>query len=128
MSEQEAVGSADGGAEPGPTMPELLTMAADVVSMVDGLVRSADVGHGIVSVHVMTQAAAEYLAWRLALDQVNEFEPTRSCHRFAVWSGGEWPQAEFRVFCRGDLNYPLRTFPRRDLHTVAQTATLPGAA
>ncbi|MBO9553213.1 hypothetical protein [Cellulomonas sp.] len=97
---------------PGPTIPELLTMAADVVAMVDGHVASTDVGHGVVSVHVTCQAAAEYLAWRLALDHVEEYPPTRTCHAFAVWSGGEWPEGEFKVFCRGELVPPLRSFPR----------------
>ncbi|WP_203752470.1 hypothetical protein [Cellulomonas chitinilytica] len=104
-------------------MLELLTMASDVVAMVDGHVRSTDVGHGIVSVHVTCQAAAEYLAWRLALDRVTTYEPTRTCHGFAVWSGGEWPEAEFKVFCRGDLVPPLRTFPCRELPAVANTTT-----
>jgi len=112
MTELASRRTAQASAGPGPTIPELLTMAADVVAMVDGHVESADVGHGIVSVHVRTQAAAEYLAWRLALDQVTEYEPTRTCHGFAVWSGGEWPEAEFKVFCRGSLERPLRSFPR----------------
>lgn len=114
--------------EPGPTIPELLTMAADVVAMVDGHVRSTDIGHGIVSVHVTCQAAAEYLAWRLALDEVTVYEPTRTCHGFAVWSGGAWPEAEFKVFCRGDLVPPLRTFPCRELQGIPSTPVVAEAA
>lgn len=118
----------DASTEPGPTIPELLTMAADVVAMVDGHVRSTDVGHGIVSVHVTCQAAAEYLAWRLALDQVTVYEPTRTCLGFAVWSGGAWPEAGFKVFCRGDLVPPLRTFPCRELQGVRDTTIVAEAA
>jgi hypothetical protein len=113
--------------EPGPTLLELLTMAADIVAMVDDHVQSTDVGHGIVSVHVTCQAAAEYLAWRLALDHVEEYEPTRTCHGFAVWSGGEWPEAEYKVFCRGDLVHPLHSFPRPELQPITDTS-VPGAA
>jgi hypothetical protein len=123
-----AAGTEVGPVEQGPTIPELLIMAADVVAMVDGHVHSADVGHGIVSVHVTCQAAAEYLAWRLALDHVEEYEPTRTCHGFAVWSGGSWPEAEFKVFCRGDLVPPLHSFPRTELPPIADTPTVPGAA
>jgi hypothetical protein len=112
----------------GPTIPELLTMAADVVAMVEGHVRSTDIGYGIVSVHVTCQAAAEYLAWRLALDHVAVYEATRTCHGFAVWSGGAWPEAEFRVFCRGDLVPPLRTFPCRELPASRRTAAVIQAA
>lgn len=113
--------------EPGPTITELLTMAADLVAMADGQGESVDVGHGIVSVHVATQTAAEHLAWRLALDEVAEYQPTRTCDGFAVWSGGEWPEAEFMVFCRGDLVRPLRAFPR-ELHVVADATAVTGAA
>lgn len=128
MSELPAEPGGETSTEPGPTLYELLTMAADIVSMVEGHVRSADVGHGIVSVHVTCQAAAEYLAWRLSLDEVEQYEPTRTCHGFAVWSGGAWPEAEFKVFCRGDLVPPLHSFPRRELYTTTDTPTLPGAA
>src|SRR5689334_13305265 len=115
-------------AELGPTLPELLTMAADMVAMIDGHVQAADVGHGIVSVHVTCQAAAEYLAWRLALERVEVYEPTRTCHGFAVWSGGTWPEAEFKVFCRGDMVPPLRTFPCRELQGVEDTSIVAKAA
>jgi hypothetical protein len=128
MSELTASRIEDALVDPGPTIPELLTMAADVVAMVDRHVRSTDVGHGIVSVHVTCQAVAEYLAWRLALDHVTEYEPTRTCPGFAVWSGGTWPEAEFKVFCGGDLVPPLRTFPCPELLGAVQTTSVPGAA
>ncbi|MGY4645026.1 hypothetical protein [Cellulomonas sp. URHB0016] len=122
MSELAAAGRTEStSVEVGPAILELLTMASDVVAMVDGHVRSTDVGHGIVSVHVTCQAAAEYLAWRLALDHVTTYEATRTCHGFAVWSGGSWPEAEFKVFCRGDLVPPLRTFPSLELQAGAVT-------
>jgi len=123
MSELAAKQTAEASVETGPTLLELLTMAADVVAMVGDHVQSTDVGHGIVSVHVTCQAAAEYLAWRLALDHVEEYQPTRTCHGFAVWSGGAWPEAEFKVFCRGDLVHPLHSFPRPELQPVTDTTT-----
>lgn len=128
MSDLPAGQAGEVSIESGPTIPELLTMAADVVAMVDGHVQSTAVGHGIVSVHVTCQAVAEYLAWRLALDHVAEYEPTGICHGFAVWSGGAWPEAEFQVFCRGALVPPLRTFPGPELLGAMQTAAVPGAA
>lgn len=114
--------------EPGPTITELLTMAADVVTMVRGQVEWVGVGLGVVSVRATSQTAAEYLAWRLALGHVADYEPTRTCEGFAVWSGGGWPEPEFKVFCGGDLVRPLRAFPRREPRTAPVATALPGAA
>lgn len=118
--------AAEATAELGPTIPELLTMAADVVAMVDGRVESASVGLGIVSVHVTSQSAAEYLAWRLGLDQIADYEPSGQSPGFAVWSGGAWPEAKFKVFCAADLVRPLRAFPRRELYVVVDDRAVSG--
>ncbi|MDM7856656.1 hypothetical protein [Cellulomonas alba] len=115
-------------AEVGPTISELLTMAADMVAMVNGQVEWAGVGHGVVSVRANTQTDAEYLAWRLALGEVADYEATRTCAGFAVWSGGTWPEAEFKVFCGGELVRPLRAFPRRDRVSADDAAAVAGAA
>jgi hypothetical protein len=112
----------DTSAELGPSVTELLTMAADVVAMVHGRVESATVGLGIVSVHVASQADAEHLAWRLGLGHVEDYEPNAHGHGFAVWSGGAWPEAKFKVFCAADLVRPVRAFPRRDLHLESAVA------
>lgn len=115
-------------AEAGPTIAELLTMAADMVAMVNGQVEWVGVGQGIVSVRAKTQTDAEYLAWRLALGEVADYEPTRTCAGFAVWSGGTWPEAEFKVFCGGELVRPLRAFPRAEPQVLADSAAVAGAA
>jgi len=118
----------DTAAELGPSVTELLTMAADVVAMVDGRVESATVGLGIVSVHVASQADAEHLAWRLGLGHVEDYESNAHSHGFAVWSGGAWPEAQFKVFCVGELARPLRAFPRPELHVLTDTTAVSGAA
>jgi hypothetical protein len=118
----------DTSAELGPSVIELLTMAADVVGMVDGRVESATVGLGIVSVQVTSQADAEHLAWRLGLGQVEDFEPNGQTRGFAVWTGGAWPEAQFKVFCAGQLVRPLRAFPRAELHVLTDTTAVSGAA
>lgn len=124
-----AVGQApDTSAELGPSVTELLTMAADVVAMAHGRVASATVGLGIVSVHVTSQADAEYLAWRLGLGHVEDYESNAHSHGFAVWSGGAWPEAQFKVFCAGQLVRPLRAFPRSELHVVTDGTVGSGAA
>lgn len=124
-----AVGQApDTSAELGPSVTELLTMAADVVAMAHGRVESATVGLGIVSVHVTSQADAEHLAWRLGLGHVEDYEANAHSHGFAVWSGGAWPEAQFKVFCAGDLVRPLRAFPRPELHVATDSTVVSGAA
>lgn len=128
MSMLTAAQPMDTSAELGPTIPELLTMAADVVAMVHGRVDSATVGLGIVSVHVSSQADAEHLAWWLGLGHVVDYEPDGQSPGFAVWTGGAWPEAQFKVFCAGDLVRPLRAFPRRELHVVADDTAVSGAA
>ncbi|GCD20561.1 hypothetical protein CTKZ_21230 [Cellulomonas algicola] len=126
MSELTTGGAA--AEEPGPTITELLTMAADVVAMVHGQVSWVGVGHGILSVRANTQPTAEYLAWRLALGRVADYEPTPTSEGFAVWSGGAWPEPEFKVFCGGELVRPLRAFPRSDQYKEPAPKALPGAA
>jgi hypothetical protein len=118
----------DTSAELGPSVTELLTMASDVVAMVNGRVESATVGLGIVSVHVASQADAEHLAWRPGLGQVEDYESNAHSHGFAVWSGGAWPAARFKVFCAGELVRPLRAFPRPQLHLLTDTTAVSGAA
>jgi hypothetical protein len=114
-----AVGEAvDLSADLGPTVEELLTMAADVVAMVDGRVEVVNVGQGTVSVHVTSQSDAEHLAWRLGLGDVAEYEPSEESRGFAVWTGGRWPEPRFTVFCAAELVRPLRAFPRTSLRVV----------
>ncbi|MFI2102923.1 hypothetical protein ACH436_06500 [Isoptericola sp. NPDC019693] len=117
----------DTSVEIGPTVPELLTMAADIVGMVDGGVTTVQVGHGGVLLHVASQTAAEYLAWRLGLDQVLDLATSHADHVFAVWKGGRWPEAHFRVFCDAEPVRPLRAFPRGEGRTSADTAIVNGA-
>lgn len=97
---------------PGPTMAELLIMATDIVAMVDGRIAHVGIGQGVISVHVDEQAAAEYLALRLCLGRVREY-PDNEHGRgsFVVWSGGSFPEAEYRVFYGGEIRGGLRVFP-----------------
>ncbi len=115
----------DTSAEIGPTVPELLAMAADIIDMVSGRVVTVEVGGGGVSVHVASQTAAEYLAWRLGLDKVLDLSASRSGHVSAVWKGGRWPEAQFRVFCDAEPVRPLRAFPRDG--RTGDTAIMSGA-
>lgn len=114
MSDVDVGQTLDTSGEIGPTVPELLAMAADIIAMADGRVVTVEVGNGGVSVHVGSQTAAEYLAWRLGLDQVLEVATCQSGHPFAVWKGGTWPEAQFQVFCDVEPVRPLRAFPRRE--------------
>ncbi|MFE7407160.1 hypothetical protein [Isoptericola sp. NPDC057559] len=114
--------------EIGPTVPELLAMATDIVDMVDGRVIAVEVCGGAVSVHVASQTAAEYLAWRLGLDQVLGLATAHSDHVFAVWKGGRWPEAQFRVFCDAEPVRPLRVFPRRELLPYAAATAIGNGA
>jgi len=102
-------------------------MAADIIDMVSGRVVTVEVGGGGVSVHVASQTAAEYLAWRLGLDQVLDVTTSHSDHVFAVWKGGRWPEAQFRVFCDAAPVRPLRAFPRSEGRPSADTAVVNGA-
>ena len=117
----------DTSAEIGPTVPELLTMAADIVGMVDGGVTTVQVGNGGVLVHVASQTVAEYLACRLGLGQVLDLVTPESQHSFVVWRGGRWPEARFEVFCHAEPVRPLRAFPRREARPSADTAVVNGA-
>ncbi len=106
---------------PGPTTAEevgplrdLLTIAADVVEMLDdgGVELVSALASGQVTVHVRRQGDAEHLAWRLGLGTVTEYVPHDGRRGFTVWSGGDWPAPRFDVFCDGDLVRPVRAFPR----------------
>jgi len=115
LTHGEAVGNSE---ELGPTVAELLTMAADVVAMVHGRADWVCLGGGLVSVHVDRQADAEYLAWRLGLGDVADYEPISPSAALVVWSGGEWPEPGFKIFCTGELVRPVRAFPRGSLRVV----------
>lgn len=107
----------------GPTMAELLTMATDIIGMVEGQVALVGIGRGTISVHVDDQAAAEYLALRLCLDSVREYPDDGEGRRgFVVWSGGSFPEAQYRVFFGGDLRGGLRVFPHGEPVPVAEAA------
>lgn len=99
--------------EVGP-LRDLLTIAADVVSMLDdGRVEFVSVSSsGQLTVHVTGQGDAEHLAWRLGLGTVTEYAPGDGQRGFTVWSGGDRPAPRFDVFCDADLVRPVRAFPR----------------
>ena len=115
LTHGEALGASE---EVGPTVAELLMMAADIVAMVEGRADWVCLGGGRVSVHVGRQADAEYLAWRLGLGDVADYEPIGPSPALAVWSGGERPEPGFKIFCTGELVRPVRAFPRRSLRIV----------
>lgn len=97
---------------PGPTIAELLIMATDIVAMVDGKVAHIGIGQGVISVYVSEQAAAEYLALRLSLGHIREYlDDGHGRGSFVVWSGGAFPEAEYRVLYGGEVRGGLRVFP-----------------
>ncbi|QAY69239.1 hypothetical protein [Xylanimonas protaetiae] len=90
---------------------ELMEIACDLVSWVDGRVSSVDVGHNHVGVHVETQDDAERLARMLSLGTVTDFPPEAGSHAFTVWSSNSGPGVQFSVFCLAELVRPVRAFP-----------------
>lgn len=97
--------------EVGP-LRDLVTIAADLVEMVDGRAGLVSVSSsGLVTVHVTCQQVAEHLAWRLGLDTVTEYSPRDERPGFTVWSGGCSPAPRFAVFCDAVIR-PVRAFPR----------------
>jgi hypothetical protein len=105
--------------EVGP-LRDLVTIAADLVEMVDGRAGLVSVSSsGLVTVHVTCQQDAEHLAWRLGLDTVTEYPSRDECPGFTVWSGGCSPAPRFAVFCDAVMR-PVRAFPRpTDVERVA---------
>lgn len=98
---------------------DLVTIAADLVEMVDGRAGLVSVSaSGLVTVHVTSQGDAEHLAWRLGLDTVTEHPSRDEGPGFTVWSGGCSPAPRFAVFCDAAMR-PVRAFPRPDGGRVA---------
>jgi hypothetical protein len=92
---------------------DLVTIASDVVEMVEGRAGLVSVAScGLVTVHVTCQQDAEHLAWRLGLDTVTEYPSRDEGPGFTVWSGGCSPAPRFAVLCDAVVR-PVRAFPLR---------------
>lgn len=105
-----------GASVPAPSAAELLTIAADVVAMVNDRTSYVTVSTSTneVGVHVGCQADAEHLARLLRLGRVRDFPAGESHAGFTVWEGRSWPSVQFSVMCplEGQVR-PVRAFPAR---------------
>ncbi|GAB6938178.1 hypothetical protein ACQP60_14535 [Isoptericola variabilis] len=90
---------------------ELMEIASDLVSWIDGRISSVDLGHNHVGVHVEAQDDAERLARMLSLGTVTDFPPEAGSPAFSVWTSGVGPGVQFSVYCSGELVRPVRAFP-----------------
>lgn len=104
-----------GASVPAPSTGELLTIAADVVAMVNGRASYVTVSDtGLVSVQVECQADAEHLARLLRLGEVHDFAAMEQGRGFSTWEGKSWTGVRFSVMCplTGQVR-PVRAFPVR---------------
>jgi hypothetical protein len=112
-----AVSSGVAGASvPAPSAGELLTVAADVVAMVNDRTSYVTVSTSAseVTVHVECQADAEHLARLLRLGRVRDFAASDGHSGFTVWEGRSWPSVKVSVMCPLDGQIrPVRAFPER---------------
>ncbi|WP_129782886.1 hypothetical protein [Promicromonospora panici] len=100
---------------PAPSTGELLTVAADVVAMVNGRASYVTISDtGAIAVHVECQADAEHLARLLRLGHVEDFSASDERDGFSSWSGQSWTGVRFSVMCPliGQAR-PVRAFPVR---------------
>ena len=108
MSAVDTVTSAD------PNVRELMEISNDLINMVGGRVEAIHLSPTSISLHVVHQEDAEFLALRLGLSNVVDFVATPTRAAFTLWWGDDGVGLLFQVFCAGPLDRPARTFANHD--------------